>query len=155
DAALEASAAAGLPAIQVPPNVGKLLQLLARVRGAHTVLEVGTLGGYSAIWLARALPAGGRLVTLESDPRHAEAARANVARAGLADVVELRHGRALETLPQLAVEGRGPFDLIFIDADKRSCPEYFEWALKLSRRGSLITVDNVVRKGAVLDPASA
>jgi predicted O-methyltransferase YrrM len=158
DAALEAalrdSDAAGLPPISVTPNQGKLLMLLAQVRGARAILEVGTLGGYSTIWLARALPAGGRLITLESEPRHAEVARANIARAGMADVVELRLGLALETLPQLAAEGRGPFDLTFIDADKPNIPEYFTWALKLSRRGSLIIVDNVVRKGAVIDADS-
>jgi predicted O-methyltransferase YrrM len=154
EAALQASAAADLPAINVTPNLGKLLQLIARVRGARTILEIGTLGGYSTIWLARALPQGGRLITLESDPMHAEVAQANIARASLADVVELRLGRARETLPQLAAEGRGPFDLIFIDADKPSYPDYFAWSLKLSRRGSLIIADNVVRKGAVLDPAS-
>jgi predicted O-methyltransferase YrrM len=158
DAALEAalgdSAAAGLPAINVSPNQGKLLHLLARLQGARTVLEIGTLGGYSTIWLARALPAGGRLVTLEADAKHAEVARANIARAGLADVVEVRLGPALETLPRLAAEGRGPFDLIFIDADKEGYPDYLTWSLRLSRRGSLIVADNVVRKGAVIDPAS-
>jgi predicted O-methyltransferase YrrM len=153
-AALESSAAAGLPAINVSPNQGKLLHLLARLHGARRVLEVGTLGGYSTIWLARALPAGGQLITLEADAKHADIARANIARAGLGDVVELRLGPALETLPQLAAESHAPFDLIFIDADKPSTPEYFAWALKLSRRGSLIVVDNVVRKGAVADPAS-
>jgi predicted O-methyltransferase YrrM len=154
DAALDASVSAGLPAINVSPNQGKLLQLLARTRGARTILEIGTLGGYSTIWLARALPADGRLVTLESDPKHAEVARANVVRAGLSDIVDLRLGLAIETLPKLATEGIGPFDLIFIDADKVSTAEYFAWALKLSRRGSLIIVDNVVRKGAVVDAAS-
>src|SRR3954454_10416846 len=114
DAALRASAAAGLPAVHVSPNQGKLLHLLARIRGARTILEIGTLGGYSSIWLARALPAGGRLITLEADPKHAEVARANVARAGLAEMVEVRLGPALETLPQLAAEGIGPFDLVFI-----------------------------------------
>jgi predicted O-methyltransferase YrrM len=155
EAALQASAAAGLPPIQVSPTQGKLLHLLARLMGARAILEIGTLGGYSTIWLARALPAGGRLVTLEIDPQRAEIARANFARAGLADVVELRLGKALETLPQLAAEGRGPFDLLFIDADRPNNPEYFAWALKLSRRSSLIIVDNVVRKGAVVDAASA
>jgi predicted O-methyltransferase YrrM len=153
EAALRDSAAAGLPAISVSPNQGKLLHLLARLQGARSILEIGTLGGYSTIWLARALPAGGRLVTLEADAKHAEVARGNIARAGLADVVELRLGPALETLPQLAAEGRGPFDLIFIDADKESYPDYLAWSLRLSRRGSLIVADNVVRKGAVLDPA--
>lgn len=153
-AALEASAAADLPPIHVTPNLGKLLHLLARVRGARSILEVGTLGGYSTIWLARALPPGGRLVTLESDPRYAEVARGNIDRAGLSDVVELRVGRALETLPRVAAEGRGPFDLTFIDADKANTPDYFAWALELSRRGSLIVIDNVVREGAVADPTS-
>jgi predicted O-methyltransferase YrrM len=155
DGALEASAAAGLPPINVAPNQGKLLWLLARLQGARTILEIGTLGGYSTIWLARALPAGGRLITLEIDPKHAEVARASIARAGLAGVVELRLGRALDTLPQLAAQGRGLFDLIFIDADKPNNPDYFAWALKLSRRGSLIIVDNVVRDGAVADAASS
>jgi predicted O-methyltransferase YrrM len=153
-AALEASAAAGLPSINVTPNLGKLLQLLAQAHGARTILEIGTLGGYSTIWLARALPADGRLVTLESDPKHAEIARGNIARAGLADIVELRLGPAQETLPQLLAEGRGPFDLVFIDADKQNYPAYLGWSLKLTRRGSLIIADNVVRKGAVADAAS-
>ena len=154
EAALQASAAAGLPPIQVAPNQGKLLQLLAQARGARRILELGTLGGYSTIWLARALPAGGCLITLEMDPKCAEVARANIARAGLAAVVEVRLGRALDILPQLVAEGRGPFDLIFIDADKSRNPDYFPWALKLSRRGTLIIADNVVRKGAVTDAAS-
>lgn len=154
DAALAASTAAGLPAINVAPNQGKLLHLLARLKGARTILEIGTLGGYSTIWLARALPADGRLITLEAEPKHAEIARANIARAGLDRIVELRLGRALDTLPQIAAEGRGPFDLVFIDADKASIAEYFAWALKLTRVGSLIIVDNVVRKGAVIDAAS-
>lgn len=154
DAALAASTAADLPPMNVSPNQGKLLHVLARIQRARTVLEIGTLGGYSTIWLARALPAGGRLITLEFDPKHADVARANIARAGLAGVVELRVGRALDTLPQLAAEGRGPFDLIFIDADKPSTADYFAWALKLSRPGSLIVVDNVVRKGTVIDAAS-
>jgi predicted O-methyltransferase YrrM len=154
EAALQASAAAGLPAISVSPNQGKLLHLLARAQGARAVLEIGTLGGYSTIWLARALPEGGRLITLEADPKHAEVARANLARAGLAGVVELRLGPALETLPQLAAERAGPFDLIFIDADKPGYADYFAWALRLSRRGSLIIADNVVRGGGVVDAAS-
>jgi predicted O-methyltransferase YrrM len=154
DAALSDSAAAGLPAISVSPNQGKLLHLLARVQGARHILEIGTLGGYSTIWLARALPEGRRLVTLEAEPKHAEVARANIARAGLANRVDLRLGLALETLPQLASEGLGPFDLVFIDADKPSTPEYFAWALRLTRQGSLIIVDNVVRKGAVVDEHS-
>ncbi len=154
DAALQTSAAAGLPPFNVSPTQGKLLLLLAQIHGARTILEIGTLGGYSTIWLARALPADGRLITLESDPKHAEVARANIARADLSDIVELRLGRALDTLPQLAAQCSDPFDLIFIDADKPSNPDYFAWALKLSRRGSLIVADNVVRNGAVLDCAS-
>lgn len=154
DAALQACAAADLPPHNVSPNQGKLLQLLARVQGARTILEIGTLGAYSTIWLARALPADGRLVTLEADPKHAEVARTNIARANLTEVVDLRLGRALDTLPQLAAEGSGPFDLIFIDADKPSNPDYFAWALKLSRHGSVIVADNVVRNGAVVDAAS-
>jgi predicted O-methyltransferase YrrM len=155
DAALQASVAAGLPPINVSPTQGKLLHLLARMQPARNILEIGTLGGYSTIWLARALPAGGRLITLEADPKHAAVARANLVRAGLAEVVELRLGRALDTLPQLLSEGCGPFDLVFIDADKPGYPDYFTWALKLTRRGSLIVADNVVRKGAVIDPASS
>jgi len=152
DAAVADSAAAGLPPISVTPNQGKLLQLLARMQGARSILELGTLGGYSTIWLARALPPGGRLVTLEAERRYAEVAQVNIARAGLAELVELRIAPALETLPQLVDEGAGPFDLIFIDADKQNNPGYFEWALKLSRPGTLIIVDNVVRDGAILDP---
>lgn len=151
DAALQVSSAAGLPSIQVAPNQGKLLHLLARIQGAHRILEIGTLGGYSTIWLARALLPDGRVVTLEADPKHAEVARANITRAGLSDKVELRLGKALDTLPQLAAENRDPFDLIFIDADKFNIPEYFRWSLKLSRRGTIIIVDNVVRKGAVIE----
>jgi predicted O-methyltransferase YrrM len=154
DAVLQASAAAGLPPHHVSPTEGKLLQLLARAQGARTILEIGTLGGYSTICLARALSAGGRLITLEADARHAEVARANIARVGLSDVVELRLGLALNSLPQLAAEGRGPFDLVFIDADKQSNPDYFRWALKLSRRGSVIVADNVVRNGLVVDASS-
>src|SRR5260370_23426859 len=149
DEALRASAEAGLPSIHVSPNQGKLLLLLAQIQGARTILEIGTLGGYSTIWLARALPAGGRLITLESNPKHAAVARANIARAGLAEVVEVRPGRALDTLPQLAAEGSGPFDLTFIDADKPRKAEYFAWALKLSRPGSVSITDNVRRTGAV------
>jgi len=154
EAALEASDAAGLPRIAVAPNQGKLLQLLARARGARRILEIGTLGGYSTIWLARALPPGGRLITLEVEPKHAEVARANIARAGLASVVDVRLGAALETLPRLAAERAGPFDLTFIDADKANIPSYFEWALKLAAPGGLIVVDNVIRDGAVVDEAS-
>ncbi|MEV7849949.1 O-methyltransferase [Streptomyces sp. NPDC088183] len=154
DAAVENSDGAGLPAIQVAANQGKLLNLLARLQGARTVLEIGTLGGYSTIWLARALPEGGRVVTLEADPAYAEVARANIERAGLADVVEIRVGRALDTLPELAAEGHGPFDVVFIDADKPSNPDYLAWSLKLTRPGSLIIADNVVRDGEVVDGTS-
>ena len=154
DAALEASVAAGLPPISVTPAQGKLLQLLARAQGARRILEIGTLAGYSTIWLARALPADGRVITLESDPARAAIARANIARAGLGDRVDVRIGAALDTLPRLAEEGQGPFDFTFIDADRPNAPEYFDWALTLSRRGSLIIVDNVVRKGRVIDAAS-
>ena len=154
DAALEASAAAGLPAINVAPNQGKLLSLLVRMQPARTVLEIGTLGGYSTIWMAGALPPGGRLVTLEADPEHARVARENIERAGLGAVVDVRQGPALDTLPKLASEGAGPFDLVFIDADKPGNAEYFAWALRLSRSGSLIVVDNVVRNGTVIDAGS-
>lgn len=154
ESALEASLAAGLPEIAVSPNQGKLLQILAQITGARSILEIGTLGGYSTIWLARALPAGGRLITLELDPKHAEVAKANVSRAGLKDLVDVRIGDALKTLPTIAAERRGPFDLIFIDADKEHIPEYFDWALRLSRAGTLIIVDNVVRDGGVIDPDS-
>ena len=155
NATIEASDAAGLPSINVSPTEGKLLHLLARAQGARSILEIGTLGGYSTIWLARALPPGGRLITLEYEPKHAEVALANIARAGLSKVVELRLGRARETLPRLAAEGRGPFDFIFIDADKPSYAEYFAWSVKLSRPGTLIIADNVIRKGAVADPLSS
>lgn len=155
DMTLQFSAEAGLPPHNVSPNQGKLLMLLAQVQGARNILEIGTLGGYSTIWLARSLPTDGRLITLEADPKHAEVARNNIARAGLSDVVELRLGRALDTLPQLAAEGCAPFDLIFIDADKPSNPDYFAWALKLSRRGSVIIADNVVRNGTVIDANSS
>lgn len=154
EAALKASSAAGLPPIQVSACQGKLLHILARIHEARLILEMGTLGGYSTIWLARALPAGGRLITLELDPQCAKVAAANVARANLSNVVELRIGPALASLPRLQAEGHGPFDLIFIDADKPSTPDYFAWALKLSRRGTLIIVDNVIRKGALLDEDS-
>ncbi|WP_030755012.1 O-methyltransferase [Streptomyces griseus] len=154
-AALADSAAAGLPEIAVAPNQGKLLHLLAQVQGARRILEIGTLGGYSTIWLARALPDDGRLISLEYDPRHAEVARGNLARAGLADRAEVRTGPALDTLPLLEEEGAGPFDLVFVDADKANNPHYVAWALKLSRPGTLIVVDNVVRGGRVAaeDPA--
>lgn len=154
DAALAASAAAELPQINVSPNQGKLLHLLARAMGARTILEIGTLGGYSSIWLARALPPDGHLISLEADPRHAEIARANIAGAGLAEVVEVRLGKALDTLPHLAAEGHEPFDFTFIDADKPNTTEYFAWALRLSRPGSVIVVDNVVRGGQVIDAES-
>ena len=154
DAALATSAAAGLPEIAVSPNHGKLLHLLAKVQGARKILEIGTLGGYSTIWLARALAPGGHLITLENDPRHADVARANLGNAGLGRIVQVRVGAALDTLPQLVAEGRGPFDLIFIDADKVNTPSYFRWALTLSRPGGLIVVDNVVRDGAVADASS-
>lgn len=154
DGALEASDAAGLPQVSVSPPQGKLLMLLAMLMGARNVLEIGTLGGYSTIWLARALPEGGRVVTLEVEPKHAEVARANLARAGLADRVDVRVGRAVDTLPRVAAEGLGPFDLVFIDADKPSNPDYLAWALRLSRPGTLIVADNVVRGGAVVDPDS-
>ena len=154
DAAIDAMTSAGLPAISVAPNQGRLLQILARLAHARRILEVGTLGGYSTIWMARALRADGRLVTLESDPKHAQVAEANIARAGLAAKVDVRVGLALDTLPVLASEQRGPFDLIFIDADKQNIPAYFEWALRLSRPGSLIVVDNVVRDGGIIDATS-
>ncbi|MFI5356338.1 MAG: O-methyltransferase [Opitutales bacterium] len=153
-AALVASEAGGLPAINVAPNQGKLLHLLARLHGAKRILEIGTLGGYSTIWLGRALPAGGRLVTLELDPKHAAVARANLARAGLTDRIELRVGPAAEALEQLIAEKIAPFDFIFIDADKASIPTYFARSLQLARPGTVIIVDNVVRQGAVADAAS-
>jgi predicted O-methyltransferase YrrM len=154
DAALDTSAAAGLPAINVSPNQGKLLYILARLLGARAILEIGTLGGYSTIWMARALSPGGRLITLEADQTHADLARTNIARAGLERVADVRVGKALDTLPIVAADGIGPFDLIFIDADKANTPAYFTWALKLARVGALIIVDNVVRKGAVADAAT-
>jgi len=154
EAALQANAAAGLPSIDVTPNQGKLLHLLARMLPARRILEIGTLGGYSTIWLARALPAESRLITLEAESKHAEVARANLQRAGLERVVDLRLGPALETLPKLADEGCGPFDLIFIDADKPNNAAYLGWALKLTRPGSLIIGDNVVRNGAVIEAGS-
>ena len=152
--ALEASAEAGLPAIQVSPTQGKLLQVLARMVGARNILEIGTLGGYSTIWMARALPPGGHVLTLEADKKHAQVARTNFDRAGLGTVIALRFGPALKTLPKIAAEGREPFDLIFIDADKSSMAEYFGWALRLARRGSVIVADNVIRDGKVIDTAS-
>src|ERR1700692_119339 len=154
DAALKASDDGGLPSIQVASNQGKFLMILARAQGARRILEIGTLGGYSTIWLARALQPDGRLITLEAVPTHAKVARENIDRAGFAENVEVRLGRALETLPQLAAEGLGPFDFIFLDADKRTYPEYLEWCIKLSRRGTMIVADNVVRRGAVVDAAT-
>ncbi len=155
DAALEDASAAGMPPISVAPNQGKLLQVLALAHGARRILEIGTLAGYSTIWLARALPADGRLVTLEADPVHAAVAQANIARANLADRVTVRLGLALDTLPLLVAAGEAPFDLVFIDADKPNTAAYFAWALKLTRPGSLIIADNVVRNGEVLEPASS
>ena len=154
DAALADSAAAGLPAIGVTPNQGMLLSLLVQLSSARALLEVGTLGGYSAIWLARGMGPGGRLVTLEVEPLHAEVATRNIARAGLSEVVDIRLGAALDTLPRLVAEGAGPFDFVFIDADKADNAEYFQWAVRLSRPGTVIVVDNVVRKGAIVDPDS-
>jgi len=159
--ALNDSDAAGLPHINVAPPQGKLLHLLAVIQGATRILEIGTLGGYSTIWLARALPQDGRLITLEYSERHAEVARRNLARAGLDKITEVRVGPALDSLAKLADEGDGngdgntaPFDLVFIDADKVNNPRYVEWAVKLTRPGSLIILDNVVRGGAVTDPTS-
>jgi predicted O-methyltransferase YrrM len=152
--ALKAAEAAKLPAIQVSSVQGKLLHLLALILGARKILEIGTLGGYSTIWMARALPDGGRIITLESDPKHAEVARKNFTRAGVENKIELRLGKALDTLPQVAADGLGPFDLVFIDANKSNMPEYFAWALRLARVGSIIIADNVVRAGAVLDSES-
>ena len=154
EAALAASAKAGLPAIALSPAQAKMLHLLARVHGARSVLELGTLGGYSTIWLARALPAEGRLITLELDPGHARVAAANVERAGLAGLIDIRVGPAIDSLRELIAEGAGPFDLIFIDADKQGTPEYFEHALALARPGSLIVTDNVVRDGEIVDATS-
>lgn len=152
DAALAASEMAGLPPMAVSPNQGKFLELLARAQQARSILEFGTLGGYSTIWLARALPTDGRLVTLERDPTYAEVARRNIVNAGFNEVVEIRIGPAVEQLRQLHADDLPPFDLIFIDADKRSNPTYLEWSLRLSRPGTLIVADNVVRAGAILDP---
>ncbi len=151
DRALERSTAEGLPEIQVSPQLGKFLHLVARIQGARRILEIGTLGGYSTIWLARALPEGGKVVTLEYDPVHAELAHRNLEEAGVAERVEVRVGPALETLPILAGEVPDPFDVVFIDADKRSNPEYLDWAIRLGRVGTVIITDNVVRDGGVLD----
>jgi predicted O-methyltransferase YrrM len=154
ETALSTSADAGLPAIQVSPPQGKMLYLLARSIGARTILEFGTLGAYSTIWLGRALTKGGRLVTLEADPDYAEVARENIALANLGNLVDLRVGPALDLLPGLDAEGVGPFDFTFIDADKENSPSYFTWALDHSRSGSLIVADNVVRAGALADSES-
>jgi predicted O-methyltransferase YrrM len=154
EAAQQTSAGAGLPAAAVSPLQGQLLYLLARIQGARSILEIGSLGGYSAIWLARALPPEGQLVSLELNPDHAAIARTNLERAGLAHLVDIRLGAALNSLSRLAAEGRGPFDMIFIDADKTNYAGYLEWAVKLSRPGSLIVADNVVRNGAVIDAGS-
>ena len=152
--ALKASASAGLPAISVTAAQGKFLQLLARMMRARRILEIGTLGGYSTIWLARALPVDGQLVTLEYEAKHAQVARANLANAGLAGQVEVRVGRAIDSLQNLVSEGVAPFDLVFIDADKAGYPDYFEWSVRLSHPGSAIVVDNVIRDGDVIDPHS-
>jgi predicted O-methyltransferase YrrM len=154
DAALKASEAAGLPSISVSPSQGKMLMLLAQLAGASRILEIGTLGGYSSIWLARALKPGGRLITLEANAKHAEVAGANIAHAGFASVVEVRLGDAHAGIEKLVAEGAAPFDLIFIDADKSGIPHYLEWSLKLAHRGTLIIVDNVIRDGALIDDKS-
>lgn len=152
--ALTQSDASGLPNIAVSAPHAKLLALLATINGARNILEIGTLGGFSTIWLARTLPKEGRLISLEADPKHAAVARANLQRAGLSELAHVRVGLALDTLPLLAQEGAGPFDFVFIDADKANIPEYVAWALKLTRVGSVIVVDNMVRRGAILDAAS-
>lgn len=154
EAALAANAAAGLPSIDVSPTQGKWLHLLAKIQGATHILEIGTLGGYSTIWLARALPPEGRLITMEFSPKHAEVAQQNIARAGLSHLVEIRIGAAADSLAKLYAEDPTPFDLIFIDADKPNNPTYLEWALKFSRSGTLIVVDNVIRDGEIANPAS-
>jgi predicted O-methyltransferase YrrM len=154
-AALESNAAGGLPEIDVSPPQGKMLHLLARMVGARSALEIGALGGYSTIWIARALAPGGKLVTLEANAKHAEVARKNVARSGLATRVDIRVGAALETLPKIEAEGLGPFDFVFVDADKSNNANYLDWALKLSRKGTAIVVDNVIRDGRILDGRSS
>ena len=154
EAALKESEAAELPAIQVTALQGRMLQMFARMVGARRILEVGTLGGYSTIWLARALPEGGKLITLEAAAKHAAVARKNLTRAGVMDRVELREGPALETLPKLESEGAGPFDFIFLDADKEHNAEYLAWALKLAHPGTVIVTDNVVREGEIIDAKS-
>ncbi|MEP7277641.1 MAG: O-methyltransferase [Bacteroidota bacterium] len=143
---------AGLPPISVSANQGKFLQLLARLCQAKKILEIGTLGGYSTIWMARALPKTGQLITLEMDQHHAAVARKNIVQAGLSDIVDIRTGKAIDLLPKIQAAGEGPFDMIFIDADKPPYTEYFQWALQLSHPGTLIVADNVIRDGKVLDP---
>ena len=150
--ALRASEEAGLPSIAVSASQGKLLHIMARAMGARSALEIGTLGGYSTIWIARALLGGGHMISLEADPKHADVARSNMERAGLAGIVDIRVGKAIDTLPKVHADEKGPFDLVFIDADKPSIPQYYEWALKLTRPGSLIAIDNVVRDGKLIDP---
>ncbi len=154
DATLESSAEAGLRAINVAPNQGKLLHLLAKIRGARRILEIGTLGGYSTIWLARALPSDGKLVSLELDPSHAALARKNIEGAGLSSMVSVMVGKATDSLKKLVADQAEPFDFIFIDADKESNPDYLQWSLKLSRPGTVIIGDNVVRKGCIADPGN-
>ena len=154
DAALRSSEENGLPQINVSANEGRLLYMLAKLSGAKRMLEIGTLGGYSTIWLARALPEGGSLLSLEYSPKHAEVARANIERAGLSDRVEVRVGAGLDLLPQIASNSEGPFDLFFIDADKENYPGYLDWAIKLSHPSSVILSDNLIRNGAVMAPAS-
>ncbi len=153
--ALTTTTDAGLPAINVSPSQGKLLYFLARMHKVYSILEIGTLGGYSTIWLSRALPADGHLITLEIDPAHAAVARTNIERAGFSSQVEVIVGKAIDSLPKLAERGAGPFDLVFIDADKASTPDYLAWSLRLTKPGSLIIIDNVVRNGAVADPTVA
>ena len=145
----------GLPSINVSPNEGRLLYIIAKLSGARKGLEIGTLGAYSTIWMARALPPDGRVLTLEYEPKHAQVARGNLERAGLSDRVEVRIGAGLDLLPQIAERGEGPFDLFFIDADKTNYPGYLEWAIKLSHPGSVILSDNLIRNGAVIDPQGA
>jgi predicted O-methyltransferase YrrM len=154
DAALSSSTEAGLPAINVSPALGKLLMIVARLRGARRILEIGTLGGYSAIWMSRGLAPGGKLTSLEIDPKHADVARRNLERAGVSQLVDIRVGPALETLPRLSEAKSGPYDLVFIDADKQSNADYFAWAVRLTEPGAVIIVDNVIRKGQVIDANS-
>jgi predicted O-methyltransferase YrrM len=155
DAAVRAGVDAGMPQIQVSPTQGRFLYLLVRVLGARKILELGTLAGFSTIWMARALPRGGQLITLEVDPNHAEVARSNFRLARLDSMIEVRVGAALESLPGLAAEGAGPFDLVFIDADKENIPDYVAWALRMSHPGTVMIVDNIVRQGAVIDTSSS